>query len=317
MQDQWGTDRETRPDSDFLPDNTYSMVLVGAVLKESSSGNAMIGATYVVHDPQEFNGRQARRSVMLEGFDDALRRFAQWVQNHGFEPPAKLSKKTIEVLLEDMVAAQPLVSVGVKANKDPQYPPNLFVNRFLEHLSGEEPEEGDDEEEVEEAKPASEKGGRRRKAAKPEHEEEEEEEGLAEGQAISWKKKDQEFTGKVVGFEGDAVIAEDEEGAEWELTESQITVLEEDEEEEEEEEEDDNREALVAIAAAIGIKVTDRTTTEKIISRLQEYEFDSTEYSKAEVALLEKLGCDVRKPVKKKKAAAKTSTSKKKTSRRK
>lgn len=286
MSDAWKTGRE-QPEG--VPPGIYHMQLQDVELTESqSSGKLMVHWTHLITDGEQsgetvhdYQGVEQERSAFFIG----LR-----IEQLGFEIPD--DPEDLEEVLAAIADAAPSYRGRVTRSKEG------FTNvRILNLLdSGEAPP----------LRKTVKKKSRASSGIKTE-------DSLV-GQTVIYKEDGEEC--EVVSQGGTNLVIKDANGDEYACTVDDIEIggsggeedsgeAEQDEEligegtrleEQGEPETDENLDELIAFCQSQEVEVTDGDTVEVLIERLCKFEWDASKLVKEEVALLESIGADVKRP---------------------
>ena len=272
MEDAWAVGKDK---AIGVPKGIYKMQLQAAFIAESASGNLMIKREHLILEGEQ-EGEVVYDQLMLES-DQGPRWVARWMGQMGFEAPDDASD--IEETVKEIEEAAPIY-MG-KAVKNDDFT-NVRIQEVLETES-ERPERPERQE-----KPES-------KSTTPPDDDGSEE--LAVGDTVSYEEEGEMVTGTIEAFDPDDedyahVIGPD--GKVWSYAKSDLTKVEP-----EEEEADEELTALLALAQATDIEVSDSDDKETVVKKLDEYTWDADQLTAGEVTLLEAVNIKIQKPKRK------------------
>lgn len=291
MNERWG-DRRTSPPG--APDGEYLAELVSAELATSQKGKPQIKRTWVILEG-EYKGEQERDYMHL-GSEWGLYFLAQWLRQMDLEPPEDLTDlpNTLAELVDERVP----VVIAKETSKEG------FTNVKVVRVAGDgdEYESDEEEEEEEDDSEAFESDEDDEDETEEEEEPEEEEEEEDEAELIRWK-----YKGKVK--EG-TIVSERKDGKYLVLDHSnnRKTIVDpSDVVEDDGDDGTDDLEDLLLFCEAWGIQPTakQKDSVEGVLKALGKYEFERSELTKEEAALLEKHCVEMIEPKPKPKTKAK------------
>ncbi len=275
MQDAWSTGKDK---GIGVPEGIYKMQLQAAYLAESSNENMMIKREHLVLEGEQ-EGEVVYDQIMLES-DQGPRWVAKWMGQMGFEAPDDALE--IEETVKAIEDAAPIY-MGKVVKKDDF--DNVRIQEVLE-TEADRPE------------------GAAEHAATSTTDDGDAGEELAIGDTVSYDDGGEMVTGVIEAFDGDDAHVIGPDKKVWAYAKSDLTKVEP-----EVAEADEELTALLALAQATDIEVSDSDDTATVIKKLDEYTWDADQLTADEVALLEASDIKVqkpkRKPVKKVKAKSK------------
>ena len=269
MKDAWSVGKDK---AIGVPESIYKMQLQAAFIAESSNGNLMIKREHLILEGEQ-EGEVVYDQIMLQT-EHGPRWVAKWMGQMGFEAPDDVSE--VEETVKEIEEAAPIYMGKVVIKDDFS---NVRIQEVLETES-ERPERLE--------KPES-------KSTTPPDDGGSEE--LAVGDTVSYEEEGDMVTGTIEAFDPDDedyahVIGPD--GKVWSYAKSDLTKVEP-----EEEEADEELTALLALAQATDIEVSDSDDKETVVKKLDEYTWDADQLTADEVTLLEAVNIKIQKPKRK------------------
>ncbi len=278
MQDAWAVGKDK---AIGVPESIYKMQLQGAFIAESSNGNLMIKREHLILEGEQ-EGEVVYDQIMLQT-EHGPRWVAKWMGQMGFEAPDDVSE--VEETVKEIEEAAPIY-MGKVVKKDDF--DNVRIQEVLE---------------TEATRPegAIERGAGSEETTKDDSGAEDE---LAVGDTVLYEDEGEMVTGVIEAFDGDDAHVIGPDKKVWAYAKSDLTKVEP-----ETEEADEELTALLALAQATDIEVSDSDDKETVVKKLDEFTWDADQLTADEVALLEAADIKVqkpkRRPVKKVKAKSK------------
>lgn len=275
MQEQWTSGKDK---ADGIPDGIYNAQLQEAKLAESSSGKLMVKRQHLISDG-EYAGEVVYDNIVVES-EYGPKQLATWLTQLGYEAPADVGE--IEDLVNAISLAAPAVQIQVKKSKNSDFR-NVYIKQLL---ASEAPAPA--------AKPAAKPTAKPVVKAKPQPKV-----ALAFeiGTKVAFKDSDGNDAEGVVKGAGDAegdIRVEADDGTLYDLPAGDLSAVEATEEPAGEE--DETRAGLLAICVAHGLEVTDEDDLATVTEKVTGQEWNKSELTEDEVALLEGVGAVFAQP---------------------